>query len=168
MAEGIIEDFCQVPRSFFEDGGYTQTNGLYDYREDWIHLKYRPGISVTKIEVDVSAYGDAASWQELSTATGYIIALDRSLLMIVGDVKPSAMFQTVRVTYTVGYAVTPQMIGLIAMELAGNIMHEMLQRRLSPVIRVDYYTIRMIIPEAFTRDMQQRLGPYAHLQVLVG
>lgn len=168
LAEGIIEDHCRVPRSFFEAEGYTQTNGLYDYRETWIQLKYRPGISVSKVEVDTSAYGDSASWTELAAQTGYVFAADRALLKIVGDVRPQAMLQTVRVTYTAGYAATPQAVKGVLMQLVSNMMHELLRRRLTPVVRVSDYAIRLVVPRAFTRELQLRLMPYVHYEVGVG
>jgi hypothetical protein len=33
---------------------------------------------------------------------------------------------------------------------------------------VDDFTVRMIIPHAFTRELQEALAPYVHQQVFVG
>jgi len=167
LAQGLVDQFCHVPKNFFEDNGCTETDGVYDYRETWIHLKYHPVLSVSKVEVNTAAYGSAASWTEL-TATDYIVAKDRALLKIVGDTKPAEMLQSIRVTYTAGYAKTPELIKFVVLNICSNIMHAMLQRKISPVMRVDDFTIRMIIPNAFSRDLQAALAPFVHQQVFVG
>jgi len=167
LAQGLVDQFCNVPKGFFEDDGYTETDGVYDYRETWIHLKYHPVLSVSKVEVNTAAYASAASWTELAT-TEYIVAKDRGLLKIVGDTKPGEMLQSIRVTYTAGYSATPETIKYTVLNICSNIIHAMLQRKISPVMRVDDFTIRMIIPHAFSRDLQVMLAPFVHHQVLVG
>ena len=167
LASGLVDQFCKVPKSFFEDAGYEESSGLYDYRETWIHLSYHPVLNVSKVEVNTAAYGSAASWIELAS-TEYIVAKDRGLLKIVGATKPAEMLQSIRVTYTAGYATTPYIIKYAVLNICSNIMHAMLQRKISPVMRVDDFTIRMIIPNAFSRDLQEALAPYVHQQVFVG
>jgi hypothetical protein len=66
-----------------------------DYRETWIHLRYHPVVSIAKVKVNTAAYGSTASWTE-SAATDYIVAKDRGLLKIVGDLKPAEMLQSIR------------------------------------------------------------------------
>jgi len=167
LAQGLVDQFCNVPKNFFEDDGYTETAGLYDYRETWIHLKYHPVLSITKVEVNTAAYGSAANWVELAS-TAYIVAKDRGLLKIVGDSKPAEMLQSIRVTYTAGYTKTPELVKFVVLNICSNIIHAMLQRKISPVMRVDDFTIRMIIPNAFSRDLQIALAPLVHQQVFVG
>jgi hypothetical protein len=167
LAEGLVDQFCNVPKGFFEDAGYEETSGLYDYRETWIHLRYHPVLSVGKVEVNTASYGSPANWVELSS-TGYIVAKDRGLLKILSEHKPAEMLQSIRVTYTAGYAETPEIIKYVVLNICSNIMHAILQRKVSPVMRVDDFTIRMIIPNAFTRDLQEALSPYVHHQVFVG
>jgi hypothetical protein len=167
LAEGVVDQFCHVPKGFFEASGYEETSGLYDYRETWIHLRYHPILSISKVEVNTASYGSPANWVQLST-TGYIAAKDRGLLKILSEHKPAEMLQSIRVTYTAGYAETPEIIKYVVLNVCSNIMHAMLQRKISPVIRVDDFTIRMIIPSAFTRDLQEALAPYVHQQVFVG
>ena len=168
LAEGMIDSFCHVPRGFFADSGMTFTNSLHDYRATWIHLKYKPVLSISKVEVDTSTYGDDPSWTELSENTGYVCAKERGLLKIVGDTVPSEMLQTIRVAYTAGYSSCPQTIEFVALQLISNIMHEMHQRKLSPLVRTDDYQIRLVVPKAFTPELQQDLAPYVNRQVLVG
>lgn len=168
LVEGLMEDFCHVPRGFWDDSGYTHTDALMDYREAWIHLKHKPVISVSKVEVDTSNYGDSPSWTELSEHTGYVLAKERGLLKIVGDTVPAVMLQTVRVSYVAGYATTPMTIEVTALQFISNIMHEMLQRKLNPLVRVDDFQIRLVIPKAFSRELQDNLRPYVQQQVLVG
>lgn len=167
LAEGLVEQFCHVPRSFFEDEGYTVTNLVHDYRDDWIHLRYKPVVSVSKVEVNTASYGSAASWSELSSSE-YVLAKERGLLKIVGGTKPAEMLQTVRVSFVAGYSVTPQAIKYVVLNICSNIIHAMLQRKISPVMRVDDFTIRMIIPDAFSADLQRSLAPFVLHQVFVG
>jgi len=167
LAQGLVDQFCHVPKNFFEDTGYTETDGIYDYRETWIHLKYHPVLSITKVEVNTASYGNAAVWTELA-ATDYIVAKDRALLKIVGDTKPAEMLQSIRVTYVAGYSKTPELVKFVILNICSNIIHAMLQRKISPVMRVDDFTIRMIIPNAFSRDLQIALAPLVHHQVFVG
>lgn len=167
LAGGLVDQFCNVPKDFFEDAGYEELSGLYDYRETWIHLKYHPVLDVSKVEVNTASYGSAASWTELA-ASDYIVAKDRGLLKIVGASKPAEILQSIRVTYTAGYATTPYIIKYAVLNICSNIMHAMLQRKISPVMQVNDFTIRMIIPKAFSRDLQQALAPYVHHQVFVG
>ena len=168
LGGGIVDQFCHVPKGFFEDSGLAIVNQLLDYRADWIHLRYHPALSVSKVEVNVSAYGTAASWSELAAATEYVVALERGLIKIVGNTTPAELLQSVRVSYTAGYSSTPEAVRYVVLNIVSNIAHAMLQRRISPVVRVDDFTVRMIMPEAFTRDLQAVLAPYVHHQVFVG
>jgi hypothetical protein len=167
LAEGLVDQFCSVPKGFFQAAGYEESSGLYDYRETWIHLRYHPVLSVSKVEVNTASYGSGANWIELAS-TEYIVANDRGLLKIVGAHKPAEMLQSIRVTYTAGYSETPEIIRYVVLNICSNIMHAMLQRKINPVMRVDDFTVRMIIPHAFTRELQAALAPYVHQQVFVG
>jgi len=84
LAQGLVDQFCNVPEGFFEAAGYEESSGLYDYRETLIHLRYHPVLNVSKVEVNTTAYGSAANWVEL-TSTEYIFAKDRGLLKIAHD-----------------------------------------------------------------------------------
>ena len=168
LTGGIVDQFCHVPKGFFEDSGLAVLNQLLDYRADWIHLKYHPVLSVSKVEVNVSAYGTAASWSELSVSTEYVVAKDRGLIKVVGDTIPAKLLQSVRVSYTAGYSSTPEAVRYVVLNIVSNIAHAMLQQRISPVVRVDDFVVRMIMPEAFTRDLQAVLATYVHQQVFVG
>jgi len=167
LAGGLVDQFCGVPRGFFEDAGIAETAVLFDYRATWIHLRYHPVLSVSKVEVNTAAYGSVAVWTELAS-TEYITALQRGLVKLVGDTVPAEILQSVRVTYTAGYAATPEVVKYAVLNICTNILHAMLQRKISPVMRVDDFTIRQVIPDAFTRDLQQVLSPYVHHQVFVG
>ena len=162
---GVIENHCRVPAGFFEAGGLSFTDQLYDYRNP-LDLRYKPVISVSSVKVNKAGYGQAPDWQTLGS-TDYIVDYEAGLIWFVAD-YPAVQLQSVKVSYTAGYAETPQIVKFVALQLASNILHIILQRKISPVIRVDDWTVRMIIPEAFTAELQAMLDPYVRRVVSVG
>ena len=166
LAQGIINSHCSVPSGFFDPGGLSFTNQLYDYRHPWIDFRYYPVLSVSKVEYNDQGYGTTANWVTV-TEPDYIINKGTGQLMLVED-TPAIVEQSVRVSYTAGYSSAPDVIKQVAIQLCSNILHEILQRKLSPVVRADDVTMKVLTPEAFPRSLQAVLTPYVRRVVAVG
>jgi hypothetical protein len=59
----------------------------------------------------------------------------------------------------------PQAVKYVSLQLCSNILHGILQRKVSPIIQTGDYTIRLVIPEAFTDELKRLLEPYRTLTV---
>jgi hypothetical protein len=87
--------------------------------------------------------------------------------MLVNKV-PAIAEQSVRVSYTAGYAATPDPVEHVCLQLCSNVLHGILQRKISPVVRVDDLTLKVLMPEAFARELQVMLSPYVRKTVVCG
>jgi hypothetical protein len=166
VAESIIDNYCQVPATFFADGGVTFSNQLYDYRYPWIDLRYYPALSVSKVEYNTQGYGIAPSWTEI-TSPDYILVLERGHLMLVNK-TPAIPEQSVRVSYTAGYGSTPIVVRHVCIQVCSNILHTVLQKKVSPIMRVDDWTLRLVVGEAFSKELQVMLAPFIRKVVAIG
>jgi hypothetical protein len=158
LAASLIEGYCNVPSGFFNAGGKTFTGQVYDYRYPWIDLYYYPVLSVSKVEINNSGYGTAPSWETLNSQD-YILASDNGQLMLVNKV-PAIVEQSVKVTYTAGYTATPDLIKHVCLQICSNVLHGILQRKISPTVQVGDFTFKVLTPEVFTRELQLMLQPY--------
>ena len=165
QVEGVIESYCNVPSGFFQDGGLTFTDELYDFHNP-VALRYRPVISVSKVEVNKAGYGLAPDWQTVDS-TDYIVDYNAGLIWFTADF-PAVKLQSVRVTYTAGYTSTPQAIKNVCLMLASNILHAILQRKISPVVRIDEFTVKFVVPDVFTDEMRRILAPFICRSFSVG
>ena len=166
LAQSIINGYCSVPSGFFDTSGLAVTNEIRDYRYPWIDLKYYPVLTMTKVEYNDQGYGIAPHWVTLNSAD-YIINLDTGQLMLVNDV-PAIAEQSVRVTYTAGYSAMPSVINHVCLQICSNFLHEILQRKLSPIMRLDDFTMKLVVPSAFTKELQTILAPYIRKSVVCG
>jgi hypothetical protein len=166
LAEGVIDNYCSVPTEFFAPDGKAFTNKLHDYRYPWIDLRYYPVLSVSKVEYNDQGYGIAPNWVTLDSVD-YIINLDTAQLMLVNKV-PATPEQSVRVSYTAGYSAVPSVIQHVCIQICSNMLHEILQRKLAPVVRVDDLTLKVLVPEAFTKELQVMLAHYVRKMVACG
>lgn len=166
LAQGIIDDYCNVPTGFFETGGLAFTNELHDYHYPWIDLRCCPIISISKIEYNTQGYGTAPIWVEISSQD-YIINTQTGQLMLVNKI-PAIPEQSLRVSYTAGYTATPDPVEHVCLQLCSNLLHEILQRKISPVVRVDDWTFKVLTPEAFTRELHALLSRYVRKMVACG
>ena len=165
IAERIIDDYCGVPSMFFKAGGLTFTEDLYDFRCS-LSLRHKPIISIEKVEVNTAGYGQTPSWVQLETKE-YIADLQAGIIHFISKF-PATELQSVRVTYTAGFTETPQTVGYVAIQFCSNVLHAILQRKISPAVRVDDWTIRVLIPEAFTPELKNMLAPYVRRAVSIG
>jgi len=162
--EGIIEKYCDVPSGFFVAGGVAVSNELRDYREDGISLKYSPIVIITKVEINTAGCGSTETW---SATTKYVENLDLGTIRIV-SVSPGCDDQGVRVTYTAGFVALPSAVEYACIQLAANVLHATLQRKISPTVRVGDFTIKLVVPSCFTKEIKELLKPFTRMKVSVG
>lgn len=166
LAQSIIDNHCFVPSGFFDAGGISFTNQLYDYRHPWIDLRHYPVLSASKVEYNDQGYGITPNWVTVPSPE-YILNNDTGQLMLVED-TPAIPEQSVRVSYTAGYSAVPSKVRFVCIQICANILHLVLQRKISPVVRVDDLTVKLIVPESFTRELQVMVAPYVRKTVAVG
>lgn len=166
LAQSMIENYCSVPSGFFDAGGLAFTNQVYDYRYPWIDLRYYPVVSVSKVEYNNQGYGITANWITV-TEPDYIINKGAGQLMLVED-TPAIVEQSIRVSYTAGYSSVPSVIKQTTIQLCSNILHEILQRKLSPTVRADDVSMKVLTPDVFSRSLESVLTPYVRRAVAVG
>lgn len=166
LAQAIIENYCHVASSFFSASGITITNEVEEYREAWISLRYYPILSVTKVEYNSQGYGVAPSWEILSSVD-YIINTLTGQVMLVNYV-PAIAEQSVRVSYVAGYAATPDLVEHVCIQLCSNLLHEILQRKLSPTVRADDVKMKVVVTDAFTDELKQMISTFVRRAATVG
>ena len=160
LADGIIDNYCRVPAGFFEAAGLALSNELLDFCRPWVSMLYFPVLSVSKVEYNSSGYGQAAVWVTV-VEPDYIVKLREGLLMLVNK-TPAIIENSVRVSYTAGYSTVPSAIKQVAIQLCCNAVHTVLQRKISPVIRQDEFTLRLLSSDVLTRELQTVLSPFVH------
>jgi hypothetical protein len=165
-AESIVDSHCNVPSGFFNAGGLSFTDQLYDFRYS-LQLRYYPVLSVSAVKVNTAGYGQTPSWSTLDS-TDYIVDKHAGIIHFVSGDIPAVAEQSVKVSYTAGYNTTPYTIAYVTAQLCSNIIHIILQKKISPVIRVDDWAVRLVLPEAFTRELQFMLTPFIRRSVGVG
>lgn len=166
LAQSIIDNYCSLPSGFFKVDGVSFTNQLYDYRYPWIDLKHYPVLTMTKVEYNDQGYGITPNWVTLDSVD-YIINKDTGQLMLVNDV-PAIAEQSVRVSYTAGYIAVPSVVQHVCLQICCNLLHGILQRKINPIVQQDNFTLKLLLPEAFTRELQAMLTPYVRKMVACG
>lgn len=160
LADGIIDNYCRVPAGFFEAAGLALSNELLDFCYPWLSLRFFPIVSVSKVEYNSSGYGQAAVWVTI-TEPDYMVKLPEGLIMLVNK-TPAVVENSVRVSYTAGYSAVPSAIKQVAIQLCCNAVHVILQRKISPVMRQDEFTLRLLSSDILTRELQTVLSPFVH------
>jgi len=157
-AEAIADDYCRVPSGFFKAGGSTFTE-LCDYNEEFTALRHYPVLEVSSVEINVAGYGEAEDWAALDS-TDYIVYPDEGLIKLVGGESPAVRERSVKVQYKAGYTAVPEAVKFSCIQLCSNYLHAVLQRKISPVVRVDDFAVKLVIPEIFTKELRSMLLPY--------
>ena len=165
-AESIIENYCKVPRDFFKPGGTSFTDQLYDFAFS-LHLRYKPVLTVSNVKINLAGYGQTPNWHTLS-AEDYVVDKEAGIIHFVGGKAPATQLQSVKVSYTAGYSETPYIIKYAVLQLCSNLLHAILQRKISPIIRIDDWSVKVVLPEAFSAELQHMLEPYVRRVVSVG
>ena len=158
LVQAVIENYCHAPSGFFTTSGVTITDELQDYREGWLSLRYYPILSVTKVEYNSQGYGAAPSWTMLSYTDFIINTLTGQIILV--NYVPAIAEQSVRVSYVAGYVATPDLVEYVCIQVCSNVLHGILQRKLSPVVRADDVNIKVLVPEAFTTELRAMLNMF--------
>lgn len=178
LADSLIDSYCRVPAGFFEAGGVAISNELLDFGYPWtvmgynpmffpwISLWYHPVISISKVEYNTAGYGQAANFVTI-VEPDYIPKLPEGMIMLVNKI-PALAQNSVRVSYTAGYAATPVAVRQVAIQLCANALHVALQRKLSPVVKTSEWAVQLVGSDIFTKDMQLILAPFVRRLVGVG
>jgi hypothetical protein len=178
-AGSVIDEFCRVPEGFFNSGGYSVSAEMYDYKFPYttlyvfplyrlppVSLRYQPVLSVSKVEYNTQGYGLSPNWVEI-VLPGYIFDPIACTITIV--LKMPAMAQlSIRVTYTAGYSTVPDVVKYTCAQLCANILHEILQRKLSPQVTPGNVVMKLVTPTAFTPDLQDGLKHFVRRFIGVG
>jgi hypothetical protein len=164
--QGLIDSFCRVPAGFFSSGGKAFTNEMHDYQNPWIDLRYYPVLSVSKVEYNDQGHGITPNWVSVASED-YILNTEAGQMMLVNKF-PAIREQSIRASYTAGYSVVPSVIQHVCIQICSNMLHEILQRKLAPVVRADDLTLKVIALEAFTKELQVMLAPYVRKMVACG
>lgn len=155
--EGLIESHCRVPKAFFRAGGVQFTDQTCEVAESIIKLKNRPVLSISKIEVNTAAYGSQDNWVTLES-NDYILNMDTGVATVFSTI--SRELNGARASYTAGYTSTPAAIEYVALQLATNVLYAILERKLSPTVRLNNTMLQLIIPECFTNELKQALTSF--------
>jgi len=166
LAQSMIENFCRVPTGFFVINGLAFTNEFHDFQYPWMSLLYYPVLSVSKVEYNDQGYGITANWV-IVTEPDYLMNLSAGQLMLVNKV-PAIHEQSVRITYTAGYASTPDDIKYVCIQMCTNALHGILQRKVSPQVQVNEMAVKLVAVEAFNEELKGMLRPYVRRLVIAG
>jgi hypothetical protein len=165
-AQSVVDNHCNVPNEFFNAGGLSFTDQLYDFRFS-LQLRHYPVLNVSAVKINTAGYGQTPSWKTLDS-TDYIVDEHAGIIHFVSGDVPAVEEQSVKVSYTAGYSSTPSTIAYVTAQLCSNIIHIILQKKIAPVIRVDDWAVRLVLPEVFTRELQFMLAPFVRRAVSVG
>jgi len=167
-SESVIDNYCDVPDGFFDDGGVTVTDEYHDLKEsdDFIQLEYKPVSSISSASVNGAAYGSAPSWGAIATNSIYLYKMTGQVYM--HSLTFTVTEQNIKVTYLAGFAATPGDIDYICAQLCVNVLHETLQRKVSPLIRVDDWSVRLVQPSIFSKELQKMLRRYKKARMTIG
>lgn len=166
LAQSMIENFCRVPTGFFAASGLAFTNEFHDFQYPWMSLLYYPVLSVSKVEYNDQGYGITANWVTV-TEPDYIMNLSAGQLMLANKV-PAIVEQSVRVSYTAGFSSTPDDIKQVCIQLCCNMLHGILQRKVSPQVQADDMVIKVVAVEAFNEELKSMLRPHVRRLVVAG
>jgi len=161
--EAVVDAYCGVPSGFFVAGGTTFTDERYDYDRSGIQLKNYPVTSVTSVYYNKAGYGQSEDWEEIDS-TDYILYSEEGIIILTEDV-PAVKERSIKITYKAGYSAVPDAIKHVCAQLCANYLHLILQRKVSPVVRVDDWAVRMVLPEIFTSELKMVLSLYVRRKV---
>lgn len=158
MAEGAIDSQLRLPRGFFRAGGYAVTE-YADWSTPYVFSSYRPILSLTSISYDSAGYGTSPSWVALVPDTDYIGYLDEGRFYVFTK-TPGKTERSIKIVYTAGYSTVPQDIRLATAELAGAMLHAMLQRKIAPTVEVSDMSIRAPVSIQIPESVATLISPY--------
>jgi hypothetical protein len=166
LVQSMIENFCRVPTGFFASNGLAFTNEFHDFQYPWISLFYYPVLSISKVEYNDQGYGITANWVTV-TEPDYIMNLGSGQLMLVNKV-PAILEQSIRISYIAGFSSTPDDIKQVCIQVCCNMLHGILQRKVSPQVQVNEMVVKLVAVEAFNEEFKGMLRPYVRRLVVAG
>lgn len=102
----------------------TYTDIFHYNGEYYLFLKNTPLSSVTTVEYNSAARGEAPSWATLTLNTHYLVDDSKAVIMLVFGTgttfAPRAGFNRFRVTYDSGYSTIPKNIQMLATKLVAE------------------------------------------------
>lgn len=165
-AESVVDNFCQVDEGFFDAGGITITDEYHDFRTKYIQLNNGPVISITTLSINTAAYGSTPSWDLVDAENRYLNK--KTGVVYLYNLTFHVTEQNVKVTYVAGFSATPNNVRYVTEQLCSNILHVVLQRKVSPIVRVDEWAVRMADPKIFTPELKQMLKKYRVIEASSG
>ena len=137
-------------------------------------LNNYPVLSVQHVYVNQAGYGVADAWSDtpgeddagVPFPSGYSGWSPKcNVELLIGRIKfvnavPARYYQGVKATYTAGYAATPQGVNFVCLQLASSVLQVLLQRKLSPIVKVGEWTVKLVITDVFTQEHKRMLGQY--------
>ena len=113
-ADGEINEFCHVPQGFFEPGGVTIADELYDGRllpsgaKKPLTPNLMPILDVSKLE-----YSDGVTWTTMTEGilADYVFTEDYIVLVNHPDITT---YRNIRLNYVAGYDSTPENVATVS------------------------------------------------------
>jgi len=177
-ADHMIDDYCHVPEGFFNPGGIeiqqeylngtdvaylggiTKFFNWYYGGTSHLRFKYRPVLSVTKLEEETAA----GTWTTRTEGTGndYIVVEDGVRYV---TNTPAWKYKNVRATYLIGYATTPGNVTQVSARLAAAILHRIIDAKdrvkaSVSSLHAEHSSETSLGVAIFTPDLQRLLEPY--------
>jgi hypothetical protein len=173
-ADHMIDDYCNVPEQFFTAGGteiqQEHHNGTdvvyiggiikffnwYYGATSHLKLKYKPVLSVTKLEEETSP----GTWTERTEgSSGDYIVVDDGVRFVQNT--PAWKFKNVRATYKAGYTITPWQVQQVSAELAARILQDIEDRKNRDDSSPPGMTLTSPAPKpVFSDELKNRLNNY--------
>jgi len=178
IAEDIIDDYCDVPDGFFDDGGVKLTEYYDSDGSGELWLKHRPVISITSLQYNEKGPTETPSWVSLTEGPGddthYLIYPEKGFIYIYSKIPPAGK-RNIKVVYTAGYSATPEPVAHVCKELVANVLRGVLKRKLAPqdltaLVTSGGENLRAFFAEDWklTQAHRRLLAPYRRALVAVG
>jgi len=155
-------------------GYYINTPTYYPYPYQLTaRLRNWPVISMQHCYVNINGYGQPPSWLEIdgdddlgnhfpagdTNPQKCFLQTVQGRIVLVNAVS-ARYYQGLKATYQAGYAATPNSVWDVCIKLATNMLHVIIQKVLAPIIKVDDWVVKMVIPDVFTPELKKELTQY--------
>lgn len=177
-ADHAIDDYCSVPRGFFEAGGIAINNEYLNGTDvayiggvtrffNWyfggashLKFKYKPVLTVEKLEEETSA----GTWTTRTEGRGNdFIVVDDGVRFIRNT--PSWSYKNVRATYKVGYTQTPGRVNECSARLAASYGHRIHDAKSRSTVQAGGLSVTQLptpnlTSSVFTKDLKKLVRNY--------
>lgn len=169
--EGLIDDYCGVPSTFFQAGGLTIIELHDGDGDDTVLVNYAPIVSVTKLEVNTAALTAAPSWSELSEGPGvgkHFLVYNESGKIYFFASTPVSGNQNIRITYKGGFAAVPKNIELVCAEVVARMLEAFTNRVKEKLGELGEFEMHLVEADYFSEELTDMLANYRHIQITSG